>query len=186
MTNHEMIKRLPLEELAKLLTTYGVISYVGDDWCKNYCEHRLPNHGCYIDDCVYQDEAAVKAWLKEQSTVQQTEQKEMLDIEGLTRTIKALGLSEQEATAWLKDEDRIMGVDFTQGKDVTVITCDIRIDEFKKLNKLAEIGKATIKALEYQPKSEEEEIVFNSIEELTEWAKANEVVKTLREIKENR
>ena len=171
MTNHEMIKRLPLEELSKFLTSHGIAEDVGDDWCKNYCEHRLPNNGCNIEGCLYPDEAAVKAWLKEQSTVQPTEEKEMLDIEGLTRTIKALGISEQEAITWLKEEDRIMGIDYTNGKDITVITCDITVDEFKKLNKLAEIGKATIKAIEYQPKSEEEEIVFNSIEELIEWAK---------------
>ncbi len=105
--------------------------------------------------------------------------------EGLKKLVKAIGPME--------DEDRIIGVDFTEGKDLTVITCNMSIDEFKKLNKLAEIGKATELALETLGYLESEyfkekeyvvqPISFESTDELILWAKANEVVKLLREIK---
>ena len=144
MTNHEMIKRLPLEELSKFLTSHGIAEKVGNDWCRNHCEHRLPDHGCNIDDdCVYQDEAAVIAWLKEQS-------KENDEINE-------------------KDDNKICFVN--NGLEMTQEFLEKAEKEIRELERLAEIGKATIKALEYQPKSEEEEIIFNNIEELIEWAK---------------
>jgi len=65
MTNHEKIKELPLEKLAKFLTKYGIGKDVGDNWCRKYCEHRLPNYGCKTKECIYQEEEAVIAWLKE-------------------------------------------------------------------------------------------------------------------------
>jgi hypothetical protein len=64
MTNHEIITSLSEEELSKTLTTFKADEEIGDDWCRSYCEHRLPNLGCKLDDCIYQEEAAVIAWLK--------------------------------------------------------------------------------------------------------------------------
>lgn len=87
-----------------------------------------------------------------------------------------------------KDEDLIISVDYTQGKDLTCISMYMTVEKYKELERLAEIGKATelifdrfediitIKYFEKEYEEQEELYVdvdnspsFNSLEDLLEW-----------------
>lgn len=79
----------------------------------------------------------------------------------------------------IKDEDLIIGVDYTQGKDLTCISMYMTVEKYKELERLAEIGRATKKAFEegvfltYALFSYEGEIleyeIQEDVEDLLEW-----------------